>query len=95
METRRLEVIDALCHVLVGEAVHTLQFDDELVLHHKVGSILPNASPLVQNRKRYLGPGIKPSCDELLEQSSLVNLLKESASEQIRDLVSGAHYHLG
>src|SRR5437867_3628111 len=77
----RFEVVEALGEVLIGKGVHTLEFDDQLVLDEDVGEIVAYGFALVGHRERGLGSGLQTPQDQLLHQGALVNFLQKSGAE--------------
>ena len=60
-QLRSLEIINALRHMLIREALHTFQFDQELVLNNHVGHILTHTLPFICNRVVNLALEIQPT----------------------------------
>jgi hypothetical protein len=74
--------------MLLAEAIHAFQLDDELLPDHQVGDVFPHVLALVANRKRHLGPGAYATQCKFPEQGALIDLLQESGPEHICNLKS-------
>lgn len=49
------QVVQTLRHVLVGQTLDTLQFDNECLFHEEVGEVLPYRLSFVSHREGSLG----------------------------------------
>jgi hypothetical protein len=43
--------MDALRQMLVGQAIHALQFHDEIFFNHQIGHVFAHLLPFVADRK--------------------------------------------
>ena len=63
--------------MLVGQALHALQFDDKLFFDYQIGHILANISSFLTDWEGDLRLGGDTSQGKLVKQGALVNLLKK------------------
>ncbi len=82
-----LEVIQALREMFFREPIHTLELDNELILHHQVRKVLSHAEALGQHGIGHLPPNGKSARGQLANHGTLINLLKKPAAQRIRNLV--------
>ena len=72
--------------MFLPQMLDTLELENNRLLDDNIRKILADNLPLVEDRKRRLPNSLNPSSSQLPQQGSLINLLKKSSPERIRDL---------
>jgi hypothetical protein len=72
--------------VFIAKALRALQFDNEHVFNQDVRTVFSNILALIADDKLSLTASPDATKPEFPEQSPLINLLKESGPQCIRDL---------
>jgi hypothetical protein len=75
--------IQALRHVLVGEALHALQFQYEDIFHQEIGDVFAYKMTLIADGARCLGCRSYASEAEFLEQGALIDFFQEAGAKDI------------
>jgi len=86
------EVVETLSGVLVSQAIDALEFKDDLIFDDQVGHVLSNTGALIFDGIQDLGLGADSLKRQFFEESPLVNLLQEPATEDIGDFKHGLEY---
>lgn len=71
--------------MFVGETISAFQLDDEYIFYKDICEVLSHTVTLVSYRKRYFTSSPDAPKTELVEQRTLINLLKKSRTQSIRD----------
>jgi hypothetical protein len=81
--------------VFRGETLGTFQLDDQHILHEDIGKVLSHAMALVSYWKWGFGSSPEAPKAELVEQSTLVDLLQESRAQGVGNLENSSEHPLG
>ncbi len=80
--------------MFVGQAVHTLKLDYELLLDENISEILSDRVTFVTNRKRGLRPSPNTAKSEFFKERPLSNFLQKSSAQSVRNLNDSANHLL-
>jgi hypothetical protein len=83
------QVIDALGQVFAGQAMGTLELDEEAIVHHQVGDVLADGVTFIDDAVGDLGRGGDASKRELLDERTLVDLFQKAGSQDVGNFVGG------
>ncbi len=89
------KIIETLRHMFFGEAVDTLQFDDQYIFDENISKVISHVMALVPDCKGSLGCRSDTLNGEFSNERTLVDLFEKSGSKGIRDLKDGAKHTLG
>ena len=81
--------------MFVGETLGAFQFNEKYIFNQQIGKVLPYAMALVSHGKRDFDGGSHTSKADLVKQSTLVNLLKETRAQCVGYLENGSKYLFG
>jgi hypothetical protein len=75
--------------MLIAKPGDALQLNHNQPLHHQIGYIIPGPSTLIKHGIRNLAIDPEAPQTQLPPKSALVNFLKKSSAEDVRNLIRG------